>query len=202
MTALADPVAASMLPADAPKVIGLDLSLTAPGVAGNGWAETLTSPVRPGTEWRKRKNPAEEARVRTGYRHHRIQWIRESLHPYLTGARLVVMEGLSFDSHDTDRQNAGLSWLVRHDLWRRGIPYALVPPSCLKQFVTGNGSADKALMVEMVADWFDWFDGDDNAADATGLWAMGATHLGARLGPLLPTQESALATVDWPEVVV
>jgi hypothetical protein len=183
-----------------PKVLGLDLSLTAPGLACDGWAETLTVPHRVGPH-RKRKDPREEAHARVEFVHYRIQWIRMSLADYLAGVSLVVMEGLAFDSHDTDRQNAGLSWQVRHDLWRRGIPYAVVPPTSLKQFVTGSGAADKALMVELVSDWFSWFDGDDNAADAVGLMAMGMAHLGCPLGVQQPHQDTAMSRVHWPEVV-
>lgn len=184
-----------------PRVIGLDLSLTGTGVAGLGWADTLTPPAR-GARHRDRKDKDRDQQLRTEYNHQRLDWIRSQLvDRYLNAdVELAVIEGLAFDAHDTDRQNAGLSWMVRHLLWGRNIPYALVPPATLKQFVTGNGSADKPRMKSTIGDWFGWFNGDDNAADATGLMAMGRAHLGVPFSPLGDVQRVALGKVVWPEV--
>jgi hypothetical protein len=185
--------------ASGPRVIGLDLSLTGTGIAGDGWADTLSPPPRRAAH-RDKKDKVRDQQLRTAYNHERIAWIRGALvDRYLHGVQLVVMEGLAFDAHDTDRQNAGLSWMVRHLLWGKGIPYALVPPATLKQFVTGTGAAGKDLMRELVADWFPWFAGDDNAADATGLMAMGHAHMGAPFSPVLDLQRVALSNVVWPE---
>jgi len=203
MTAVALPLAIPAADTRAtPRVLGLDLSLTAPGVAGNGWADTLTPPTRVGV-WRRRRNPDEEAAARVAFDHHRVDWILHTLTDlYLTPRpALAVVEGLAFDSHDTDRKNAGLSWMVRHLLWRLDIPYALVPPTVVKQYITGSGAADKGRMVSAVAGLFDWFDGDDNAADATGLMAMGMARLGCPVTPEPPYRAGALAKVPWPEVV-
>jgi len=182
----------------APKVLGLDLSLTCTGVAGNGWTDTI-EPVKRGAAHRDRKNKTRDAQLRTAYNHERLSAIHRTLRTLLP-ADLVVMEGLAFDAHDTDRQQAGLSWNVRHFLWSHDVPYAVVPPSTLKQFVTGTGAADKALMSELIADWFPWFDGGHDEADAAGLMAMGYAHLGLPLGPMLDHQRTALDAVTWPEM--
>ncbi|SRR6266498_755952 len=174
------------------RVLGLDLSLTAAGVAGIGWAETLKYPVRAPTP------------MTADYRHRRIAWLRVSLADrWLAGTQLAVLEGLAYDAHDTDRQNAGLSWIIRQTLWQNGVPYALVPPSCLKQYATGKGAgpaADKASVTAAVRSYWPKFDGDDNAADAAVLAAMGAHHLGWPLWPVPKTQAAVLANITWPEV--
>jgi Holliday junction resolvasome RuvABC endonuclease subunit len=170
-------------------VLGLDLSLTGCGVAGDGWADTITFPPR------KRRED------RTDYSHRRLAHIKTSLRDFLTGVQFVAMEGLSYDSYDTNRQSAGLAWIVRHDLlWARGIPYALVPPANLKQYVTGSGAADKTQMVAAIQGWFPWFDGDDNAADAAGLHAMACDWLGQPAVEVPPKQRKALDGCEWPEL--
>jgi Holliday junction resolvasome RuvABC endonuclease subunit len=171
-----------------PKVIGLDLSLSGTGIAGNGWADTITFPAR-----KKRDD-------RTDYAHRRLHHIRTSLFDYLDHTDFAVLEGLSYDSYDTNRQNAGLSWIVRHDLWRRRIPYALVPPSNLKQYATGSGGADKGQVTSAVRAWFPGFDGDDNAADATVLYVMGRDWLGIPAVTMPDMQRAAMAGCDWPEL--
>ncbi|KPC65373.1 hypothetical protein, partial [Streptomyces chattanoogensis] len=182
------------------KVLGLDLSLTSTGIAGRGWTTTIKPANRSRTH-RDRSNPTNDARLRTAYNHQRLTAITSQLDDYLTGVDLVVIEGLAYDAHDTDRQLAGLSWIVRDRLWRRGISYAAVPPSTLKQFVTGTGAADKALMWGMVTDWFAWFDGTTHdEADAAGLMAMGYAYLGDPLSPVLEHQATALSKVVWPEL--
>ena len=182
------------------KVLGIDPSLTSTGLAGRGWTATI-KPAHRSRVHRDRDDDSNDARLRTAYNHQRITTITSQLDDYLTGVDLVVMEGLAYDAHDTDRQLAGLSWILRDRLFRRAIPYALVPPSTLKQFVTGNGAAGKDLMWSLVTDWFDWFDGDTHdEADAAGLMAMGHAHLGAPLGPLMEHQVTALGKVVWPEL--
>ncbi|WP_051723713.1 hypothetical protein [Micromonospora chokoriensis] len=183
----------------APKVLGLDLSLTCTGVAGNGWTDTI-EPVKRGAAFRDRKDKTRDRQLRDAYRHHRLRTIRQPMSAYLGCADLVVMEGLAFDAHDTDRQQAGLSWMVRDSLWHWEVPYAVVSPSVLKQFVTGDAFASKDDVKATIADWFAWFDGGHDEADAAGLMAMGYAHLGMPLGPLLEHQVTALGKAAWPEM--
>jgi hypothetical protein len=186
------------------RVLGVDLSLTGTGLAGNGWADTVVPPGPPKRNAAWRKLSTDEQRwALTEYRHVRLAHVLGAIRDrYLTTAPdLVVLEGLSYDSFDTDRQLAGLSWQVRHSLWRLGIPYATVPPSCLKQFATGNGAAAKADVVRAAKARFGWFDGDDNAADATWLMAVGHAALGEPLyGLLSDVQQRAMAKCGWPDL--
>ncbi|MCG5460827.1 hypothetical protein MED01_004253 [Micromonospora sp. MED01] len=183
----------------APKVLGLDLSLTCTGVAGNGWTDTI-EPVKRRADFRDRKDPIRDAQLRTAYNHGRLNAIRERLADFVFGADLIVIEGIAYAAKDTERQIAGLNWMARQWLWNWGFPYAVVPPYTLKHFVTGIGDADKDLVTKFIADWFPWFDGGHDEADAAGLMAMGYAHLGMPLGPMLDHQVTALSKAQWPDV--
>lgn len=183
------------------RILGLDLSISCTGVAGNGWATTI--PTKPYSK-RKASDPAVEEQRRLDRHHERLAHILNTLtDQYLTGVDLVVMEGLAFNSHDVDRQNAGLAWIIRHHLHRLRIPYALVPPACLKTYATGKGGgkdADKTAVLAAVDTWFPGLTADDNAADATVLAAMGYEHLGCPIVTVPDRNRSALTKCFWPEL--
>ena len=164
------------------KVVGLDLSLTSTGVAfiaGGG-------PAQPVAATDRIRHPK-----LTG--HPRIVAILAELDLWTHGATLAVVEGLAYDAHDTDRQNAGLNWIVRHRLHTRRIPYALVPPATLKQYATGSGSADKTAMAAAAAHHLPGIDcDDDNAVDALWLAHTGADHLGIPIAALPDEQRAAV----------
>lgn len=186
-----------------PKVIGLDLSVSCTGVAGNGWATIIPTPA-----YTKKKNqdPVQEECKRLANHHDRIYKIMTTLvDQYFFEIDLVVMEGLAFDSKDFDRQNAGLAWIVRHHLHRTGIPYALVPPSNVKMYATGSGAADKRQVLQAVESWFPGLTANfpkrqkDNAADAMVLAAMGYDRLCHPLESVKPLRrQEALGKGFWP----
>ncbi len=61
---------------------------------------------------------------------------------------LVVMEGLAMGAQGNSLLDlAGLQTMIRHELWRAGIPYAMIGPTSLKLYATGHGHADKAAMM-------------------------------------------------------
>lgn len=185
-------------------VLGIDLSLNGCGLAGDGWADTITPPAPPKRDktWRSMSDD-ERAQATLDYRHRRLQHVTGAIRDrYIaTAPRLVVLEGMAYDAFDTDRQLAGLAWNVRHSLWRLGIAYACVPPSTLKQFATGKGDASKAQMVAAAKAEFPWFDGDDNAADALWLCSMGYVALGSPLiRPLPAWRAKTVAKCQWPDL--
>lgn len=170
-------------------VTGVDLSLTAVGIArhqlGGTWYTTTIKPP---------------ARL-TGI--DRLVWLLNKVSEHCVATQLVAVEGPSYGSGTTGRQSgqherAGLWWMVRHELWRWGIPVAVIPPATVKQFATGKGSADKDAMVLATARRFPDFEGDNNAADALWLAAMGADHLGAPLVDMPQANRAALGKVVWP----
>lgn len=167
-----------------PRVIGLDLSLTATGVAGKDFAEVITPP----------KNIK-------GYE--RLRFIdADVMDLFARGADLTVVEGLAYAAHDTNRAGAGLWWLITYHLWKRGYPFVVVPPASRAKYATGKGNANKDTVLASVVRRFPSVLVDNNnAADALVLAAMGYDYYGHPLAVMPETHRAALAAVDWPELV-
>jgi Holliday junction resolvasome RuvABC endonuclease subunit len=166
-----------------PLVIGLDLSLTCTGVAGAGW----TDYIRP--------------KKLTG--HPRLDFLVDQVVTFIRNADLVVIEGPSFGGGVKHRHEdlAGLRVMVRHACWRRGIPYALVPPSCRALYAAGKGSASKGEVRTSVADRYG-IELEGRArydeADAYALLAMGLHWLGESLAPVPEKNATGLTGCQWP----
>lgn len=167
-----------------PLVIGLDLSLTCTGVAGEGWTDYI--------------------RPKTLKGHPRLNFLVDEVASFIKAADLVVIEGPSFGGGVKHRHEdlAGLRVMVRHACWRRGIPYALVPPSCRALYAAGKGSAPKGLVRDEIARRYDIeLDGVAryDMADAYALLAMGLHHLGHPLAEVPDTNARGLAGCQWPD---
>jgi Holliday junction resolvasome RuvABC endonuclease subunit len=165
-------------------VIGLDLSLTATGIAINDVATTHRTAKLTGTR--------------------RLREIRDNI--ILTcieqQPRLVVIEGPSYGSkggHEHER--GGLWWMVAEALDFRSVPYAVVAPAALKKYATGKGDANKSAMIVATCRRFPGFAEDDNAADALWLAAMGSDWLGEPMVTMPAVNRAALEKVAWPEQV-
>ncbi|MFI1678812.1 hypothetical protein [Streptomyces sp. NPDC020607] len=176
------PVAPKVTP---PRVIGLDLSLTCTGVAGEGWADII--------------------RPKAGLRGHpRLAFIVERVADHIGGADMVVIEGPSFGGGVAHRHEdlAGLRVMVRHACWRRGIPYAVVPPSCRALYATGKGSGSKGAVRDAVRERYGIeCDGPGryDQADAYVLCAMGLHHKGWPLAVVPDTHRRGLDGCQWPD---
>lgn len=167
-----------------PLVIGVDLSLTCTGIAGAGW----TDHVRP-------KNL-------TG--HPRLAFLVEHIGSYLRHADLVVFEGPSFGPGVKHRHEdlAGLRVMMRHWCWKRGIRYAVVPPSNRALYATGRGNAAKGEVRTAVADRYGIHTEGRaryDEADALVLAAMGLHHLGHPLAEVPDRNATALIGCQWPD---
>lgn len=168
------------------RVLGLDLSLASTGISDTHDTDAIQ--VGPGIRGEARLNAIVRA----------IQaWVPAvgSLPP----VGLAVIEGPAFSrggqsGHD---ELAGLRWVVRHALWRSGIPLAIVPPTALKRATTGSGSAPKELMraAVLARHGVDFSDvkvgrGRYDMVDAYALSVMGHRYLAGE----------PWAAVDWPDV--
>ena len=62
---------------------------------------------------------------------------------------MAYIEGLSYGSSRTTALSdlSGLNFLVRKELYDRGIPFTIVSPAANKKFAVGRGNADKDMMV-------------------------------------------------------
>lgn len=145
-------------------IVGLDLSLTAPG-----WFVHEPSGVTHHGTW----NPGKlQGLVR-------MQWILSrvlglvGVAPKEDGT-LVVIEGFSFGSKGRSvYEIAGLGYIVRYALWRRGFQVVEVTPSQLKKFATGKGNAPKEIIIREVFKRWGIDAADNNAADAVVLGRIG-----------------------------
>ena len=153
-----------------PYVVGVDLSLTATGLAD--------STARCG-----RVGQSGVTALPLDKRFYAIQQVASGIYQWIAQPRpdLVVIEGI--EAHGAG--NGGLSertflwwWLVSVYL-TNGVPVLDVNPNKLKMYTTGRGNATKPDMVAAVAGWQRWPVGkDNNKADAAALCAIGLHLLG------------------------
>ncbi|OPG13751.1 hypothetical protein B1L11_06800 [Microbispora sp. GKU 823] len=182
------PAPATTAGAGTPRVIGLDLSMTATGIAT--WDGRPLSTVR---------TVASDGDQRL----RRIMvTVRADAYDYVakTPIDLAVIEDLPTHAH-----GAGITGMVhgavRVALMELGVPYALVPPATLKKFATGRGNATKPDMRMALFQRAGLDIRDDNQVDAWWLRAAGLEYLGHPLLELPKAQRDALAKVAWPEAV-
>lgn len=168
-----------------PLVIGLDLSLTSSGIAGEGWTDHIRTKTRGDF---------------------RLNYLAGQIGDFIKQADLVVMEGPSYGhaalaGHE---DMAGLRCLVRVFCHRRRIPYAVIAPSSLKLYATGYGKAAKGEIRSAVADRYGIHTEGSaryDEADAYVAMAAGMDWLGYRLADVPDRCAAALDKVTWPEQV-
>lgn len=171
-------------------VAGLDLSLTATGVAIVDNRSARTGTVR--------SVSIPNATLRQ--RHARIGRIVGEIADWVAGAALVVLEGPSYGSSSVGSWDRAWLYGAAVDmLLSRGQLIAVAAPTTLKKFASGAGNADKtAVAAGMTRLWPDVAPRNDNEFDALALATMGAQW------SLLPVptrahHADALAKVAWPE---
>ena len=166
-------------------VVAFDLSLSATGVAdGFGEAVLTTSPTdTPGA---------------------RLTVIVATGIGLAEPADLVVVEDLPKNVKFGGVDLGMVHGAVRHALHQAGLDHkvALCPPSNLKKYATGKGTAGKGDIRMEVYKRFGLDIRDDNACDAFVLRAMGLDHLGHPLTTVPAAQRAALDGVKWPTAVI
>lgn len=181
------PTTAAPGAATPPQVVGLDLSLTATGIAlPDGHLLTLA----PGKG------------LRGVARLHDIRAAAFTLiAPYAT--TLVTIEGPAYSRAlgAGHHEAAGLWWLIVYELTARGIPHAVVPPTSLKKYATGRGNATKPDMRMALYQRADLDLRDDNQVDAAWLRYAGLDALGHPVVDLPKAHRDTLTKVAWPEAV-
>lgn len=171
-------------------VVGLDLSLSATGVAVlqvGGWPVLSTVRSGPGAD-------------SLAMRRARIDTLAGQIAEHCHGADLAVIEGPSLGSSSGWLwERAGLWWTVLHRLADAFVPVAEVAPATLKKFASGSGRGDKtAVAVGLSRLWQEVVTGrNDNEWDALALATIGAQHLGMDV-PSRAHHAEALAKVAWP----
>ena len=144
------------------KAAGLDLSMTATGVAHTVGAGAACTHV-----------------IKTkGTKDDRLVVIRGQVRELTRGAGLVLIEGFlqkSFSAGTTGMVHGAVRTMLIEDK----IKYGVLPPSSLKKFATGRGNATKT---DMAVAAYKRGDGaefhDDNQVDAWWLWVAAMTYTG------------------------
>jgi crossover junction endodeoxyribonuclease RuvC len=180
---------AAPAPVSAPVVVGLDLSLSSTGIAHMRGDQLVTDTIVP------------PPNRRSGLL--RLRWLRTELLALIGQPTLLVVEGPSYGSVGVGQHDrAGLYWMLRDALWSRGVPVAVAPPANVKKYAVGAGggkTASKDAVLLAAARRFPGFAGDNNAADALWLAAMGTAHLTGR--HVVPAaHRTALDKIEWPTV--
>lgn len=170
-------------------VLGIDPSLTATAVASSvGWVEITGAKGKADATY-----PDRLARINKAY-----AAIMGLIKP---GTELVVIEGPAYS-----RVNGGawdrafLWWLIYRHCAYQEIPVAVVPPNLRAQYATGKGNGSKGAVIDAVARRWPGYGtgGDDNAADAVVLMAMGLDKLGTPISIMPVSHRRALDKVEWP----
>lgn len=154
------------------RTVGVDLSLTATGVATPAGTQVIKSKLS-GVE---RLHAISDAVLELAAAHDPTTGMPLDVH--------VFVEGYAMGSP----RQAGtyaigeLGGVVRYRLWDNGIPWTDVAPAALKKFAAGKGNARKPDMLD--ASRRAGYEGsnDDNAVDAWwfrqfGLYALGAPEV-------------------------
>lgn len=163
-------------------VIGLDLSLTSTGICD------------------QYGNPSTCAgRANLGDR--RLHFIGGAIYALVAGAPdLAVIESIA--SQSQRGSDLGMvHGVVRYELMRADVPYALVNPVHLKLYATGKSSGpgtDKSGMALAAYKRGGMEFLNDDECDAWWLRAMGLDQLGEPLFELPAAHRRALDKVEWP----
>lgn len=179
-----------------PTVYGLDLSLTSSGISDGTTADALIAGTRTG--------------------HDRLEFHRRNVRDRIPDeTSLVVIEGpaMALSYRPGVEEMTYLRGLIRHDLWRRNIPFAICPPQHRIIYACGvaNPAKDypksqrhrvcKGMVRDAVTERYGVpceGRGRHDQADATILAAMGLHWLGYPLVVLPDTHRRALDGVTWP----
>lgn len=167
---------------DPPAVYGLDLSLTATGIAlSPRQDETYTlKPTVKGVP--------------------RLHWIRNHIIGICrTPPALVVIEDLFAGGHGgVTIELAKLHGTIQVALYSNRVRFMVVSPQHLKMYATGKGSSPKAAVIAATVKRLGIEPGDDNQADAAWLRALGCALLGQPVTTLPDTHTRALNNLTLP----
>jgi Holliday junction resolvasome RuvABC endonuclease subunit len=155
------------------KVVGLDLSMAATGIAES---DGRTCTIRP-----------------SGTGDARLVQIRGEVRAAVHGTDFVAIEDIV--ARSAAAATLGMVHGAVRVMLQSGPPYVLITPATLKKFATGRGNAGKPEMAVALFKRFGLELTDDNQVDAFWLRAAGHQILGEPLAPMPSSQVDALKAV-------
>jgi Holliday junction resolvasome RuvABC endonuclease subunit len=169
------------------KIAGLDISLNSTGAASIDTASGRVIVTK-----FKHKNLSG---------HERLQWNAKQLGEFVADHDLAVIETPAYAAKSSVRDLIdGNHWLMRHEVWKRRVPYAMVATTQLKVYATMNGAAKKPDVVAAMREAFPGIQiGGDDEADAFVLATMGCAYRGQPVDLHVARGRSTLAEVKWPD---
>lgn len=179
---------------DGPRVVGIDTSLTATGLASSeGWCRVVG--------YQDKKHPI----TKLPYAERLVQMrrVQDAVLEGIGRPDLAVLERAAVSRSGGGAHERGwLWWRVFEHLTDAGIPVGLISPNQRIAYATGKGTGSKTVVVDQVARrWPQWqTGGNDNAADGVVLMAAGRDWLGAPIVPVPKTHRVAVENAIWPEV--
>lgn len=149
-------------------ILGLDLSLTS-----TGWCVLEGGKIRTKGLIKPKIKGAERLRYIKDYVDNMLMQMhtRQEL-------RLVALEGYSFGSKNTHAHSTGeLGGIIKLTLLLNKIETIIVPPTCLKKFITGKGNAPKDIMMMKTFAKYGIEFTNNNECDAYCLAKLGQAYL-------------------------
>lgn len=168
------------------RVVALDLSLTATGVADS------ERPLEP----RVLSPPRGQDRGMA-----RLMWFVQETELVTRKADLVVIEGYAYGAKGSAVISLGeLGGVVRLGLYSRGRTYVDVPPPVLKTIATGKGNTKKEAVLAEAIRRLGYRGSDNNCADAMWLMQAARIHYGLPGAPELPQgHRRGIGKIAWPD---
>ena len=190
MTTLLEPAADTPPATATPRVLGLDLSITAPGIClPDGTTQTIKTNPK---DCDKRLNAIVSA----------IGLALGACDDYGYACDLVVIEeappGLKGPAIKAIHMVHGAVRLFLNDF---GLPYIVINPTTLKRYATGKSGADKTAMAMAAYKRANAEFADDNQCDAAWLRWAGLDLLGHAELPMPADQRAALDAIVLPKAV-
>lgn len=180
------------------RIVALDLSLTATGIAVThdqvGEPRMSCRTITP-----RRRKPA------TAIDHERLHETFAAVAAAVAcRPDLVVIEWLpQFSGHgDASLRIAELHGATKHWLWSKRHPYVDVRPQHLQMYATGKGKADKRAVREAVTARYGrlMHIGTEDEADAVALLALALDAYGQPLAEVPAVNRRAVAGPTWPDL--
>lgn len=180
-------------PVDGPRVVGVDTSLTATGLASSeGWCRVI------GYVDRTKKNPISKLPRVERLAHMNV--LLDSVMAAIGTPDLAVIEGAALSKAAGGAHERGwLWWRVYERLLDAGVPVGVVSTNQRIHYATGKGTGSKGVVLEQVVRrWPQWqTGGNDNAADGVVLMAAGRDWLRAPIGDVPKSHRKAVDNADW-----